>query len=707
MKTNIVKNLALAGLVVAGFSSCGDYLNTKSPSRADAEFVFSNSTTAQAALDGVYDFWRTAMVNNVFCNAEFYGLDAAGSDIEKAPEKYDSQLRHIPLSFYEGGSAAANFEVTNWNKAGADAYTRLYAVVGAANNVVNAVQSDEETYNAVMAGTTPTTLSQLYGEAVCLRAVAYRELIRYYGDVPYSSKVGAPVTGFTSRCYIYDRCISELETVAPKMEAVSKSNKEKFSSTFAYALLGRMCLEAAGFQLYRDDVAPIDGDGNALSLLTDYPDGWQYTNSNGSKYARRSDYERLLEKAEQAFKKCLDNLGGVKFDETDYSNFFTQLHGADDGFADESIYEYPLTQGGGTNCERPYAFGRPAKGNGSNAFPCKNYGQTRINPAFYYGVFDPKDVRRDLSVAVTVSNGDGTEVLTTMAPGNCLNGGLALNKYDENRQATIWTAKQRKSGINIPYMRVSEVYLGLAEALAAQGKNTEAATYYNKTHVRAGLDAASSVTLEEVIDERGFEFAGEGDRRWTLIRTGYIGKKISQIKQLTQQMINGLETNDYYTFDNGNTISSTIYYKSVTPGEVGLSSRLIGATGTHEGGYEPASEAEAAQFPAWRGQHDWHKDGVILKDNGAVTAQVSYYGGDLNTGLSNLCIRGLFRHLEQAPEGYTAKAWGSDIVANKVEYLDNVFKGWDYHKAPLYLVPFNETECTSTGITNGYGFMVY
>ncbi|MBR4269151.1 MAG: RagB/SusD family nutrient uptake outer membrane protein [Prevotella sp.] len=705
MKRNI-KNIAIAGVLLAGMTSCGDYLNTKSPSRADAEFVFSNSITAQAALDGVYDFWRTAMVNNVFCNAEFYGLDAAGSDIEKNPEAYASQTRHIPLSFYEGGSAASSFEVTGWNKLGTDAYTRLYAVVGAANNVVNAVQSDEDTYNAIMAGDQPTALSQLYGEAVCLRAVAYRELIRYYGDVPYSNQVGAPVTGFTSRCYIYDKCISELEAVAPKMTAVSGSHKEKFSSTFAYALLGRMCLEAAGFQLYRDDVAPVDGNGNALSLLTDYPDGWQYTNPTGSKYARRSDYMQLIEKAQVAFENCLDNLGDAKFG-NDYSTFFTQLHGADNSFADESIYEYPLTQGGGTNCERPYAFGRPAKGNGSNAFPCKSYGQTRIHPAFYYGMFDPKDVRRDLSVAVTVSNGDGTEILTNMTPGNCLNGGLALNKYDENRQGTIWTAKQRKSGINIPYMRVSEIYLGLAEALAAQGKNTDAAVYYNKTHQRAGLEAASSVTLEQVIDERGFEFAGEGDRRWTLIRTGYIGKKISALKTLTAEMINGLESDGYYTFDNGNTISNTIYYKMVTPGEIGLSSRLIGAAGVHEGGYEPSTDAEAAQFPGWRGQHDWHKDGVILKDDGSVNKKVSYYGSDLNSGQSNLCIRGLFSHLDEAPEGYTSWAWGSTIVNNKVEYLDYVFKGWDYHTAPLYLVPFNETECTSSGITNGYGFKLY
>ena len=36
-----------------------------------------------------------------------------------------------------------------------------------------------------------------------------------------------------------------------------------------------------------------------------------------------------------------------------------------------------------------------------------------------------------------------------------------------NRQKTVWTANQRKAGFNQPYMRLSEIYLGYAEACAA------------------------------------------------------------------------------------------------------------------------------------------------------------------------------------------------------------------------------------------------
>ncbi|MBO5548834.1 MAG: RagB/SusD family nutrient uptake outer membrane protein [Prevotella sp.] len=695
------KNIAIVGILLAGLTSCSDFLETKSPSRADAEFVFSNSTTAQAALDGAYTFWRTATLNNVFCNNEFYGLDAAGSDIEKAPEKYTSQLRHVPLTFYEGGAAASTFEVTSWNAEGKDAFTRLYAVVGAANNIIFAIQEAEETYNAIQATSTPTAMSQIYGEAICLRASAYRELLRYYGDIPYQTKAGEGAVGFTSRCTIYDKCIADLEFAAPRMNPVKAASKNKFSSTYAYALLGRMCLEAAGYQLYRNDVAPVDGNGNAVTLLTDQP--WSYTQIAGATYGRRSDHQALYQKARDAFQNCLSNLGDAKFDDSNFATFFNQMHGDDNSFADESIFEDPLTQGGSLNCERPYAFGRPAAGTKKDGFPCGAYGQTRINPAFYYGIFNPKDKRRDLAVAITGSDTKGVEALLSFNPGNRIaGGGLACNKFDENRQKNPYMAAQRKSGINIPYMRISEVYLGLAEALAALGKNGDAATYYNKTRVRSGLPTASSVTVEEVIDERGFEYAAEGDRRWALIRTGLIGKKIYEMKELTRKMIAGLETDGYYRFDNGNEISSSVYVKAVAPGTLGYTTRLVAATtSTLEGGHEPADDKEAMQYPGWRGQHDWHIDG---KSN---NVKVSYFEKTINDGASNLCIKGLFKHLDSAPAGYTEKAWGSDIVANKVEYYDNVFKGWDCHTAPIYLVPFNETECTSSGITNGYGFKVY
>lgn len=47
----------------------------------------------------------------------------------------------------------------------------------------------------------------------------------------------------------------------------------------------------------------------------------------------------------------------------------------------------------------------------------------------------------------------------------------------------------------------------------------------------------------------GFEYAGEGDRRWTLIRSGYLPEDIKRIKDMTKAMMDGLATKGYYEFE--------------------------------------------------------------------------------------------------------------------------------------------------------------
>ena len=116
----------------------------------------------------------------------------------------------------------------------------------------------------------------------------------------------------------------------------------------------------------------------------------------------------------------------------------------DNTYADESVYEVPETNANG-NSERPYAFGRPSEGGGSNNYPCKTYDQARLAPMYYYGDFDPQDKRRDVTVAVTGSTGQGAEKLINFKKGSRTTGGLALNKWDDNRMTSPWTVKQRQA----------------------------------------------------------------------------------------------------------------------------------------------------------------------------------------------------------------------------------------------------------------------
>ncbi|MBQ1645294.1 MAG: RagB/SusD family nutrient uptake outer membrane protein [Prevotella sp.] len=538
MKKILYSTLCAAG-VFALTTSCSDYLETDSPSKTDAAFVFSTSETARAALEGAYADWINAAQNKVFGDGLFYAADVAGSDIERHPEGFTAQPgRHYPECFYQNGKYAGEYALLSYQKED-DTYAALYAIINKANIVVQATQQSDGFEEMVKAGV-ESTMGQLYGEAVALKATAYRELLKYFGDVPYLSGKATDSGLLCGRDSIYDVILKELVQAAPLMFRVGSipgiTGKNYFSRTYVEGLIGRIALEAGGYQIRRNDITRTDGEGNPLTFEKMGKD------NNNASYGRRTDYIKYYQLAQQYFKAVIDNPGTAIFHTTDprkadngrvynnpYQYFFQQMHMDDDGFADESIYEVSIAQGGG-NDARPYSFGRPTTGGSKNNYPCKNYGQGRINPAFYYGMFDPNDMRRDVSCTVTASNGgDGTEILLPFNPGSQgKGGGISFNKWDENRQTKVWTANQRKSGINGPYMRLSEIYLGYAEACAMLGNEAEAKKYLSIIRERAfpagkanveGFIAKEGSLLEAIIDERGFEFAGEGDRREVLIRT--------------------------------------------------------------------------------------------------------------------------------------------------------------------------------------------
>ena len=689
-------------MLVGIFPACHDFLETHSASTMDGDFVTSSEANIRLAMSGLYETWRDCAQNKVFGDGLWYGADVPGSDITRHPEAFTNQPgRHWPECLYQNGNYASQYGLLSYLKED-DIFASLYKIIAVSNAITEAVEARDD-FESMIIGK-PSELGQLYGEAVAMRATAYRELIKNFGDVPFNNKIGEVAQGLVGRDWIYEKCLEELQKVEPVMYPVN--NKSRFSQTDVDGLIGRMALEAGGYQTRRNDIERKDLKGNVISYE---PLG---TVNNDATYARRSDWQRFYSLAKTYFQKAFsEHLGTAVFHETDpradeangriynnpYQYFFQQMMDADGMYADESIYEYPMQQGI-VNDARPYSFGRPSNGGSKNAYPCKAYGQGRVNPAFYYGVFDPQDKRRDVAVTVTGSDGAGNEKLIPFVPNSKANGGgLSFNKWDENRQTHPWVKAQRMSGINGPYMRLSEMYLGYAEACAALGDNGEARTYLDLIRNRAFGDAIKAKTdafiaqegslLNAIIQERGFEFAAEGDRRFTLIRTGLLPVKIKYIKDLTRAMIDGLKTNGYYTFENGNTISNTVYTKMVNAKK--------------EKGYRLTAQCPEGQeddpllYPGWRGQKDnWDELGCAYK-------------GDT---LTNLAIKGLFKSLSSSEisalkaEGYEAQAWGADIVQYEDEYYTYLFYDYDYTQAPIYLWPFTPQILSTGGFKNGYGF---
>jgi starch-binding outer membrane protein, SusD/RagB family len=685
-------------MILAGISCKKSFLDVQSPSSVDEDFVFSSTGETFKVMVGLYEIWRG---NN---NNLFYAIEVPGSDAETHPEAFAAQTRHVWESLFptEPSKDEPNF---------VDAWAGWYKVANRANIIMEALGKKQEYLDAVTEGQA-NDWTQLYGEAAVFRAYSYHQLVRFFGDVPYFTTT-IRTAGQTdsakliSRDKIYEGEIQNLIKVEPLMYRLGEGgiNAERFSRTFAQGLIGKMALFAGGYGLRRTD---FDYSPSTFTQL-----GTEMWNA---KYVRLTDYTKYYEIAKTYLKAVIDNPGSAQLITTDsrganFNNPFQRnfQYNMDLQVSPESLFEVAETQG--QFSERPYAFGRPSGGGGSNAYPCKAYGQSRMHAVYYYGDFDPADLRRDVTVAVTANSGSCKESIIDFTPGSRNLGGLSNNKWDESRMTKPYTASQRQSGVNWPQMRMADVILMLAEVYAELGDENAAKTELTKVRSRAFLDAdqATKVTAyigglsgsalkDAIYLERKLELAGEGVLRYDLIRTGRFPEAMKTIRDRQIAMVNGLKTNGYYTFPNGNQISNYIYIKYVNVADFGISKMLTTLCTV------PSSDPKyAVMFPGWRGNCDlWGANGF----NGT-------------SGNRNLAIQGLFNYIDPngveaaalVAQGYVKTKWGANIVANEEQYTTSIFKGYtdglySGGAPPRYLLPLSsETVSKSNGlIKNGYGF---
>ena len=703
-----ILNIALATVVTFAMSGCQDFLDTSSPSVVDRDFVFSNEESARGAL---YYGYETLRANRSLHNVGFFWHPVWGSDIEDSQDIYDEGSAGICEKwFYPGGTGSYNID----SGEGTEVFTKIYETISVANSLISSFEALDN-FQEIMTGE-PNNLSDIYGQAVALRATCYWELCRWYGDVPHALKAGEKAQGLTSRYAIYDYHIRKLREVEPHMYRPGEgtTRADVMNRTYVQGLIARLCLYNGGYATRRTDLGAdfyVDGDGKTLSF-----DDWS-VEKNGAVYGRRSDWKNLYSIAKEYLQAIYMNPGSVVMRTTDprstgkngqeynnpYQYTFQQMHAADNiTLADESIYELPHEYNGGSS--RPAYIGRPSTG-GNGQAPCVACGQDRIQAHFYYGWFDNDDMRRDASVTVTGSTGGGQELIQSFDRSAWGKGcGPGTNKWDWNRMTSPDTQTYGNSGINFSYMRISDAYLMLAEVCAALGDDGNAKTYLALVHNRA-FPGNNDPNFEQyisdcgsvynaVLKERALEFSGEGVRRFDIIRTGILPEVAVENRKVMSAIIDGIRKDGYYTFDNGNQIPAYIWTKMVdAKSEYGY--RLTSQT--------PADKQDdPVLFPGWRGQHDdW---GSLVPAYAGVT-------------MTNVAIKGLFEYIApgsaeaQALEadGYVQTPWAIDMLKYEDSYAKKLFAGYtdeDYaaKNPPIHLLPNVYQVLLNSGITNGYGF---
>jgi hypothetical protein len=659
------------------FTQCQDYLNTSSPSNVDDYFVTSTPSETFKTLSWCYANYRQNCIMGTY-----RWNDPVGSDAEMYPEQSSSNnINAILLS----DQLPINYDMLGFNS--------LYSTLARAAKVAGII-AGKDAYKADVAAGRTSDWTHLYGEAMTIKAHCYFDLVKHFGDVPYGyENTYVDNYSLTSRFDIYDNLIASLKNAEPLMYKLGEGGitAERFSRTYCNALIGQLALFSGGYQTIRTDMPDL-----YKNLSFDKKGAEQYN----CVYARRSDYLTYYTMAKQYLQAAIDNSGAahlITSDERTYASNPFQRHFqycADLKVSPESLFEVGNIQGGATGfattSEYPYAFGRPSDGGSANAAPCKTFGALRIIPTIYYGSFENGDKRRDVSVAVTGSNGDGNEKMLSFVPGNKSTGGIAINKWDENRMSPPFVAAQRNSGMNWPVLRLADVILMLAEAKAEIGEG-DAVNLLNQIRERAfgnsahDIIAAGDALKDAILEERKLELLGEGTRRWDLIRSGKFSEKAVAVRQEMTTMISDLQSQGYHQFANGNVISSYIWTKKVA-----LANPLT---------YDAPNTTDPVLYPGWRGQYNY-------STLPAISAKV--------VGTThNIAIQGLFNYIDPAgataaalqSSGYAKTKWGIDIVSNATSYDRNILSGITSASDPpryYHPIPFETISKSKGQITNGY-----
>lgn len=166
---------------------------------------------------------------------------------------YLSEVRSDNTLEINGGGAQRDwadigfFTATSQTGAFASAWTNLYAVAYRANMVIN---------NAVKFNSAKVTAYQ--AEARFLRALAYFDLVRFWGDVPLVLKPlsidEAKKTPRTSKEEVYKVIIEDLKFAVDNLpETYAVADKGRSTKYAAKSVLGRVYLTMSGYPLKQTD----------------------------------------------------------------------------------------------------------------------------------------------------------------------------------------------------------------------------------------------------------------------------------------------------------------------------------------------------------------------------------------------------------------------------------------------------------------------
>lgn len=509
------RKLILSALVTVSLSlgtsmtSCSDWLEMEAYTSDDIETTFSDEVRADKFVQGCY--------RGLIHNEMYYQLGMGETVMHSCEDGSTNNSKYMMCNYKFDALIPATVTTI---------YKEQYRIIEATNIAISNLSKMPETEKR----------NQLLGEAICIRAFCYLNLIRIYGDIP---AVYTPLEEMdpndentfypkrSSRDEIYDKVISEVQSVIdwlPWFEESDYQTPERITKQGAYALLARLALYAGGYSL-------------RWNLETNDP--------ATLKMARRDDATRVKELYQIADNACFQIINHG-------SNSLVQAHEDMSGFqylwynhcqrnfaATNTEILWETAQYGDVTNSQFTTYAQPGSRGGK-------YGSLKAMQCMlptYYLSFNPKDTRRDVSctsysiyfLEKGSANDTWVDVGTTYS---CIMPG----KFRLSWCVAPQSNKQRN--LDIPIFRYADVLLMYAETqnYLNNGPTQAAKNALQEVRNRAGVGEELTIPNEQeafddaIVQERKWEFATEFTLRTDLIRMNRLAKELAKTKQAMKDL---------------------------------------------------------------------------------------------------------------------------------------------------------------------------
>ncbi|MFD2942469.1 RagB/SusD family nutrient uptake outer membrane protein [Flavobacterium notoginsengisoli] len=553
MKKYIYTAFVLLGL---GTVSCNeDFLETTSPSKLSSQTVFNTTSMAKAAVMGVYGKMTDTYIYGQKLSVNWQGV----SDIET-----NSGFTTTGYNSTSSDSGAGNFYDDPYNTT--TKWESLFQFAELASSAVDGIR------NSPVFESKANEMKPLLGEALTLKALAYFELVRFWGDIPYK---GEPSKSDLSNVYIgkTDRDVVYAELVKDLTEAVGYlpylkmapeyTTAERISKAFAKGLLARVALFAGGWSLH---------DGNLFSdeNVEHHP---TMQAENGYYVGRVKNWRDYYQIAAQQTAEILGSSEHQHSLDPNYENIWKTVCNLGQNASNENLFEVAF--GLGNNGDIGSLMGYEVASN--TKYGSRGFGGSYVSSqAYYFYSFDPDDLRRDTTLSWTSYGSENKETMKTDA----LSVSFAKWRLDWMNPSYLSLHKTANSriatGVNWIIMRYSDIYLMFAEAESqlSNPDNVNAVAKMSPRHaletVRARAFGANSSKVKQydadffnaIVNERAWEFGCEAIRKHDLVRWGLLYDKIETMKKTLCLMLDNKQTVTIFdkTYQ-ASDFPQTIYYK--------------------------------------------------------------------------------------------------------------------------------------------------